>query len=97
MNSELDKLETILVYEQTSRKRKRDDIETKQPKLFKTIRNVFDGLPIQEVIEHIELVSYEIFISECTRYLNEIEQMKKNTQSCSTPSGLCKCSNEVIQ
>ena len=64
MNSELDKLNIILTNERITKKRKLDDIEIRQTKIFKSINEVITDLPFEDIVEHIEQVCYKLFISE---------------------------------
>ena len=76
MDSKLQKIEIILNYEVNKRKRKRAEIITRQPKLYKTIIEVIKELNEYEIIEHIQYVCEDLFIFEAKRYLKEIEQLK---------------------
>ena len=77
MESKLQKIEIILNYEVNNRKRKREEIITRQPKLYMTIKEVIKDLNEDEIIEHIQYVCEDLFIFEAERYLKEIEQLKE--------------------
>ena len=59
MESKLEKLETILSHKINILERKRAERITRQPKLFKTIREVLEDLNEEEMIE--QGVCEEIF------------------------------------
>lgn len=77
MESKLEKLETILSYKKTILERKRAERITRQPKLFKTIKEAIEELNEEEIIEHMQGVCEEIFIFEADRYMKEINKMKE--------------------
>ena len=77
MESKLQKIEIILNYGVNNRKRKREEIITRQPKLYMTIKEVIKELNEDEIIEHIQYVCEDLFIFEAKRYLNEIDELKE--------------------
>ena len=77
MQSKLQNLETILNYEVNLRKRKRNDISIRQPKMFKTIDDVIKELEVEDVVEHIKDVCNDLFEGEIKRYLKVIETEKQ--------------------
>ena len=80
MESKLERLENILNYEVNMRKRKRDGIVVRQPKLFKAIPEVINELDEEDVIDHILLVCEDIFLFEAKRYLTEIKKMREENK-----------------
>ena len=75
MELKLQQIESILNYEVN--KRKRTEIITRQPKLYKTITEVIKELNDDEIIEHIQYVCEDLFIFEAKRYLKEIDELKE--------------------
>ena len=91
------KLETVLDYEVNKRKRRRIEIENRQPEVFQSIMDVIKKLESIDVLEHIQYVCDEFFNLEAERYLHEIKRIKlnKENEDCAHHLGVCACSSET--
>ena len=99
MNSKLSELETVLSYEVNKKKRRRIEIENRQPEVFQSIIDVVKKLEVLDVLEHIQFVTEEFFNLEAERYLHEIKKIKlnKEAEDCQHHLGLCVCNSETKQ
>ena len=97
MDSKLSNIETVLNYEVNKKKRKRIEIENRQPEMFKSIIDVVKKLELPDVLEHIQKVIDQSFCLEAERYLHEIKKIKlnKENEDCKHYLGVCACSSQT--
>ena len=95
----LSKIETVLNYEVNKKKRRRVEIENRQPEVFQSIIDVVKKLEVPDVLERIQMACDEFFNLEAERYLHEIKKIKlnKETEDCAHHLGICACSSETKQ
>ena len=97
MDSKFPELETVLNYEVNKKKRRRIEIENRQPEVFQSIIDVVKKLEVLDVLEHIQFVAEEFFNLEAERYLHEIKKIKlnKENEDCQHYLNHCACDTET--
>ena len=97
MDSKLSQLETVLNYEVNKKKRRRVEIENRQPEVFQSIIDVVKKLEVPDVLERIQMACDEFFNLEAERYLHEIKKIKlnKETEDCAHHLGVCAINSET--